>query len=199
MKNVSDKIFRIKPQILPSITFPPRNHAVCEIMWTNNVESDRLQITMWHMRTACWITQATDTHSEHVILIAFPPQERLHERPSMLRYTYTDCLVLPHTQLTGPHVRASAVPFYTLLSTRHPTPILHPTVHTTPYPHFTPYCPHDTPPPFYTLLSTRHPTPLPFVQVKYKYSCHSVISFNLRLNCGTSFYLISYFEFESLK
>ena len=32
--------------------------------------------------------KATDTHSDEVILTAFPLQQRLHERASMLRYTY---------------------------------------------------------------------------------------------------------------
>ena len=32
------------------------------------------------MRIACWITKATDTHSEYVILIAFPRQQWLRER-----------------------------------------------------------------------------------------------------------------------
>jgi hypothetical protein len=34
----------------------------------------------------------TYTHSEYVIVIAFPLQQRLHERASMLRYTYV-CLL----------------------------------------------------------------------------------------------------------
>jgi hypothetical protein len=38
------------------------------------------------MRFACWITKATDTHAEYVILIAFPLQHWLRERASMLRY-----------------------------------------------------------------------------------------------------------------
>ena len=47
------------------------------------------------MRFACWIPKATDTHSEHVIFIAFfPLQQRLRERVSMLRYTYVACLVI---------------------------------------------------------------------------------------------------------
>jgi hypothetical protein len=37
------------------------------------------------MRFACWITKATDTHSEYVILIALPRQQWLRERASMLR------------------------------------------------------------------------------------------------------------------
>jgi hypothetical protein len=45
------------------------------------------------MRFACWITKATDTHSEYVILIAFPRQQWLRERASILRYTYIACLV----------------------------------------------------------------------------------------------------------
>jgi hypothetical protein len=46
------------------------------------------------MRFACWITKATDTHSEHVILTAFPRQQLLRERASVLRYTYIACLVI---------------------------------------------------------------------------------------------------------
>jgi hypothetical protein len=45
------------------------------------------------MRFACWITKATNTHSEYVTLIAFPRQQLLRERASMLRYTYTASLV----------------------------------------------------------------------------------------------------------
>jgi hypothetical protein len=51
------------------------NCAICEIMWENNVEVARLQVTMWHMHTTCWLTKATDTHSEYVILIAFSLQQ----------------------------------------------------------------------------------------------------------------------------
>jgi hypothetical protein len=49
--------------------------------------------TIQRMRFACWITKATDTHSEYVILIVFPRQQWLRERPSVLRYTYIACLV----------------------------------------------------------------------------------------------------------
>jgi len=44
------------------------------------------------MRFACWVTKAKNRHSEYVIVIAFPRQQWLHERPSMLRYTYIICL-----------------------------------------------------------------------------------------------------------
>jgi len=45
---------------------------------------------MWSMRSACWITLATDAHSEYKILIAFPRQQRLHKSASMLRL-YIHC------------------------------------------------------------------------------------------------------------
>jgi hypothetical protein len=45
------------------------------------------------MRIACRITKATDTHSEYVIRIAFPWQQWLRERASVLRHTYTVRLV----------------------------------------------------------------------------------------------------------
>jgi len=44
------------------------------------------------MRIACRITKATNIHSECVILAAFPLQQCLLERPSMLRYMYVHCL-----------------------------------------------------------------------------------------------------------
>ena len=43
---------------------------------------------------ACWLSEAANTHSEYVIIIAFPLQQRFHERASMLRDTRSDCLVL---------------------------------------------------------------------------------------------------------
>jgi hypothetical protein len=84
-----------------------KTHILCSIMslfqkscrlW-DNVENDIVQpngpqITIWRMRTACWICWATNTYSEYVIVIAFPLQQWLHERASVLRYTYTACLVL---------------------------------------------------------------------------------------------------------
>jgi len=39
------------------------------------------------MRFACWIIEATNTHSEYVIIIAFPLQQWFLERASVVRYT----------------------------------------------------------------------------------------------------------------
>ena len=40
---------------------------------------------IWRMRFACWITKATNTHLEYVILIAFPLQRWFLERALVLR------------------------------------------------------------------------------------------------------------------
>jgi len=50
-------------------------------------------MTLWRTRIASWIPKATDTHSEYVILFAFPLQQWLHENTSMAHYTYIVCLV----------------------------------------------------------------------------------------------------------
>ena len=66
---------KIKTHILCSVTFFFFEYrAVYEIMWKNIVERGRLRMTIWRMRIACWVTRATDTHSEYVLLIAFPLQ-----------------------------------------------------------------------------------------------------------------------------
>ena len=49
---------------------------------------------IWHMRFACCITKATDTHSEYVILNAFPRRDWLRERALVIHYTYIASLVL---------------------------------------------------------------------------------------------------------
>jgi len=57
------------------------------------VEPEGLQMIIWRMRISHWIPKATNTQSEYVILFAFPLQKWLHERASILRYTYMVCLV----------------------------------------------------------------------------------------------------------
>ena len=74
-----------------SITLFLENRAVYEIMWKVIVETDRPQMTMWHMRIGCWIPKATNTNSEYVIPIAFPLQQWLHERVKMLLSTHITC------------------------------------------------------------------------------------------------------------
>jgi hypothetical protein len=58
------------------------------MIWKNIVEPDRPQMKIWRMRIACWVPKATNTNLEYVLLIALSLQQWLHERASMLRYTY---------------------------------------------------------------------------------------------------------------
>jgi len=81
MRNISYKfVDEIKTHILCSTYFFFRKWCLCEIKWKNIIQPDRPQMTMWLMRIACWITKATNTHSQYVILIAFPLQQWLKER-----------------------------------------------------------------------------------------------------------------------
>jgi hypothetical protein len=91
---VSKVAEKIKTHILCSITFFFLNLAAYEIMLKNIVEPDRPQMTIWRTRFACWITKATNTHSEYVILIAFLLQQWWHERPSTLHMAYLACIVM---------------------------------------------------------------------------------------------------------
>ena len=61
-------------------------------MWKNIVEPGRPQTTVWRTRVACCIPKA-HTHSGYITLITFLQQQGLHERASMLRYTYIACVI----------------------------------------------------------------------------------------------------------
>ena len=63
-------------------------------MWKNIVESGRPQMTIWRVCSACWIPKVKNIHSEYVKVIVFPLQQWLHERASMLHYTYITCLII---------------------------------------------------------------------------------------------------------
>jgi hypothetical protein len=84
----------IKTHILCSIAlFFFENRAVYEIMWKNIVQPDRPQVTICLIRISCWITKVPHTITEYVLVIAFPLQQWLHERASLLCCTYIACLV----------------------------------------------------------------------------------------------------------
>jgi hypothetical protein len=74
-----------RPQIMWKNTVGPDRP---QIMWKNTVGPDRPQITIRCVRVACWITKASNTHSDYVILTVFRLQQWLQERTSKLRYTY---------------------------------------------------------------------------------------------------------------
>jgi hypothetical protein len=63
-------------------------------MWKNTVKLGSPQMTIWHMRIACSVPEAKNTHLLYVMFIAFPQQQWLHEHASVLRYMYFVCLVI---------------------------------------------------------------------------------------------------------
>jgi len=94
----TEAVEKIKTHILCSITFFFLNS--CRL-W-DNVEKycSAGQATDDNMVLAlpCWITnkrktKAINSHSDCVILIAFPRQQWLHERSTVSRYMYVACLV----------------------------------------------------------------------------------------------------------
>ena len=88
MRNVSDKYCRGNNTYFTlGNTFSKKNRALYGIMWKKTVQQDRTHIHIF----PCWITKATDTQSEYVILIAFLRQQKLHERALML-HLYVHCM-----------------------------------------------------------------------------------------------------------
>jgi hypothetical protein len=77
-----------------SILFFFENRAVYEKMWKNIAERERPQMTIRRMHIACWISKAANTLSEYVIHIFSPLQQWLHERASVLCYTYIASVVM---------------------------------------------------------------------------------------------------------
>jgi hypothetical protein len=59
------------------------DRALFEIMWKNMIQPDGSHIIR-RMRVVYWISEVSDTHSEYVILTAYPQQLWLHERVSVL-------------------------------------------------------------------------------------------------------------------
>ena len=104
MRNFSDKSCRENQNklfVFSNLFF--ENHAVYEKMWKHILERGRTHMTIWRLHITCWITKATHTHSQCEILIALPLQKWLHERASILRYTYYACLV-KYTEFVYLHV-----------------------------------------------------------------------------------------------
>jgi len=52
---------------------------------------------IWRMCIAYSIPKATNTHSKYVIFIVIPLQQWLHERASVLHYTYIASILELHT------------------------------------------------------------------------------------------------------
>jgi len=66
------------------------NRDVYEITWKKCGTDGQItgDSRLWRMGVKCWINKATGTHSEYVILAAFPRQKWSQGRTSKLRYTF---------------------------------------------------------------------------------------------------------------
>jgi hypothetical protein len=69
--------------VLRSIIFPGNRAVYDNVEIFGRVRQTTDDNIIRRMRFACWITKATNTHSEYVILIAFPRQQWLRERVSL--------------------------------------------------------------------------------------------------------------------
>ena len=67
---------------------PPKIVPFMRECWTTNNGQATNDNIIWRMRIACWITEATNTHSQYVILIALSQQRYLHGRALLLGYRH---------------------------------------------------------------------------------------------------------------
>jgi hypothetical protein len=78
-----------------SNNFVPRNS--CHL-WDHGKYGTARQATddnmIRRLRLACWVTKASDPHSDCIILIVFPRRQLLRERASMLQYMYFASIAL---------------------------------------------------------------------------------------------------------
>ena len=74
-----------KTHIVHSVTFSQKSCCTAREATDNSITQ--------HRPFACYITKDTNTYSKYVILTAFPRQQVLRERASMLHNTHTACLV----------------------------------------------------------------------------------------------------------
>ena len=90
LRNVSDKTCRENQNTFYFQWLFPKYCAVCEINVKKYCRAGQAteDDIIRRMRFVYGITKATNTHSEYVILLAFPWQQWLHERASILLYTF---------------------------------------------------------------------------------------------------------------
>jgi hypothetical protein len=94
----SEKCFRQNLQKISTHVLISNNYFFQKLcrLWDNAKKYGRARHATYdniirRMRFACWITKATDSHSECVTLIVFPRQQWLRERAWILRL-YVHCL-----------------------------------------------------------------------------------------------------------
>jgi len=76
----TEVVEKIKIHVLCSVSFfSLENRAVWEGMWKIMVEPHRSHMTTWRKRVTCWLPKVINTHSEYIIISAFPVEHLLHE------------------------------------------------------------------------------------------------------------------------
>jgi hypothetical protein len=89
MRNVSAKMCGVNQNThFMFSNFFPENISVYQVIWKNIVEPSRPQVTIRLLRISRWLPKATNIHSKYETLTAFSLQQWLHNRASLLRYTY---------------------------------------------------------------------------------------------------------------
>ena len=96
MRNFSDKfVEKIWTHILWSITLFRKSYRLWDrVEKYGSAGQATNDSIMQSIHSAYRLINTTDTHSEYVILIAFPLLQYLRERASILRYTWIACLVI---------------------------------------------------------------------------------------------------------
>ena len=89
MRNVSDKSCRENQNThfcSVNFFFFRKSCRLCDNVESYGTAREATDIDVTQrMRIACWKTKGKDTHSEYVLLTAFPLQRPLRERASILR------------------------------------------------------------------------------------------------------------------
>jgi len=67
----TNTVNKIKSRFISNNLFPPENRASFDVTRTNMVEADRAQMTIWRVRSACWVTKATNTLKTMKYLLVF--------------------------------------------------------------------------------------------------------------------------------
>ena len=86
-------------------------------MWKNIVKPCRTQMTIWHMRIACWIPKATNTHThthtQYVLRVTFPLKQWLQDAPQcyIVRILPVFCLLTSSNRYFG-YVNTKLPQFY---------------------------------------------------------------------------------------
>jgi hypothetical protein len=71
---------KLETHFFCSVIFPEKQRHLLVNAQKYSTAGHRPQMAIWRMRTACWIPNATNTHTEYAMVISFPLQQWLLER-----------------------------------------------------------------------------------------------------------------------